>query len=265
MHPILYQMENGPLRLSTYGLMIAIAFIVGVSFLVRERKIEGKDPEVVLDLAYYLIIAAIIGSRIFYITINYKIYLNDPMAIIRSWEGGLVFYGGLIGCLIVGTWYIKKFKLNFFEIADTVIVAVPLGQVFGRLGCFFAGCCYGQHAPQIPWAITFSDPASLAPKNIPLHPTQLYASFGALMVFLILFGLKRFKHFEGQVFASYLLLYPINRVIQERFRGDFARKFLDIPGLPPIISTGDVVSFVLFVLGGYLYLRFRKRHLENLA
>jgi phosphatidylglycerol:prolipoprotein diacylglycerol transferase len=155
--------------------------------------------------------------------------------------------------------------MNFLSTMDTLIVAVPLAHAFGRLGCFFAGCCYGRHAPDLPWAITFSNPASLAPKNIPLHPTQIYACLGAIGVFLIIFAIKRFKKFDGQVLASYLMIYPINRIIEERFRGDLARKFVPIPGAPDVVSTGDLVSILLLIAGIAFFFYTRNRHFEKMT
>jgi len=255
MYPIL--LRWGDFRISTYGILIACAFIVAFSFVVRQGKKEGYDPNVILDLCYYMLIAAILGSRVFYIIVNLDFYLSHPLEIIMIWKGGLVFYGGLIGGLLITVWYIRKNKFNFFQMADFLIPAIPLGHAIGRLGCLFAGCCYGRHAADLPWAITFSNAESLAPKNIPLHPSQIYSSLAGLSLFLFLFLFRRVRKFQGQVFAVYFIIYPIVRVILERFRGDVTRKFLPVPGFPDMISTGDTVSFFLFAfgLGLYFFLR----------
>ena len=260
MYPVLLRI--GSFQISTYGVFIATGFIVAIFYLVRESKKKGHDPNLVLDLCYYILIAAIVGSRLFYIAINGDHYLAHPLDIFKIWQGGLVFYGGLIGSVLISIWFVRKHKLNFFSFGDHIIPAVPLGHMFGRLGCFFAGCCYGREAESLPWAVTFTHLESLAPKNIPLHPTQLYSSLSGLSIFFILLVLQRYKKFDGQVFASYFIIYPIFRIIIERFRGDYARKFLPLPGAPEAISTGDVVSFFIFLIGVFLwfYLRYKDAH-----
>ncbi|MBW2099219.1 MAG: prolipoprotein diacylglyceryl transferase, partial [Deltaproteobacteria bacterium] len=97
--------------------------------------------------------------------------------------------------------------------------SLALGHFFGRLGCFSAGCCYGK-LPDLPWAVTFTNPDSLAPLGVPLHPTQLYSAANNLIIFGFLLLFKRIKKFEGQLFWIYVLLYGITRSIIEIFRGD---------------------------------------------
>lgn len=257
MHPILFQ--YGIFRLSTYGLMVATAFMVGMYYISHVTKKEGENTTLALDLCYYILLAAIIGSRLFYIIVNIDAYIDDPLAIFKIWQGGLVFYGGLIGSLAVSIWFVHKHRLNFFRLGDMIMPAVPLGHVFGRLGCFFAGCCYGRPAPGLPWAITFHDSHSLAPRGIPLHPTQLYESVTEFCVFLFLAWFRRHKKFDGQVFTLYLLIYPILRSINETFRGDIERRFLPIPGAPTLISTGQFTSLIIFAVALWLYLYLRKR------
>ena len=260
MHPILFQF--GKFRISMYGVMVATAFIVSLTYLVRNSRKNDRDPNLILDLAYYVLIAGILGSRLFYVAVNYKYYLSNPLAILKIWEGGLVFYGALIGSFLTFLWYVHRHALDFWGLADFLVPAVPLGHVFGRLGCFFAGCCYGKPAPELPWAITFHDSASLAPKDIPLHPSQLYSSLGAFVIFVLLVFISRTKKFDGQVFISYLLLYPIARIVEEQFRGDFERKFLPLSWAPQLISTGILTSIIIFVIG-LILLGIRARNAPN--
>jgi len=145
MYPILFQF--GSFRLSTYGLMVAIAFIAAFTYVVKTAKREGEDPEAYLDLCYYVLLSSIVGARLFYVVLNWDYYQDQWLDIFKIWEGGLVFYGGFIAAVLMCLVYIHKHQLNFWKMGDIIIPSVPLGHIFGRLGCFFAGCCYGPPAP----------------------------------------------------------------------------------------------------------------------
>ena len=139
MHPILFKL--GPITIYTYGLFIALAFLASIYLAARSAKREGIDSQKIIDLSFYLMLAAIIGSRLLYVLLNFKYYLSAPGAIWQIWEGGLVFYGGLIAAAAVSFIYIRKKGLNLWQITDIFAPSLALGQAIGRWGCFFAGCC----------------------------------------------------------------------------------------------------------------------------
>jgi len=217
MHPILFHI--GPFALHSYGVFVAMAFLSAMGLALREAGRVGEDPEKILDLCFYVLVAAIAGSRILYVVVNWPTFEQDPVEIVRIWHGGLVFYGGFIGAFIAAWWYIRSKKLSFLKTADILAPSIAFGQFVGRIGCFCAGCCYGKPS-NLPWAVVFTDPESLAPRGIPLHPTQLYSSLNGLLIFALLVGLRRIKSFDGQLFWSYVLLYAVTRSIIEIFRGD---------------------------------------------
>ncbi len=119
---------------------------------------------------------------------------------------------------------LKIKHLPFLKTADAIAPGAALGHGIGRLGCFFAGCCYGRQC-ELPFAVQFSDPHSLAPLHVPLHPTQIYMVFANLVLFFILVFLQRRKRFHGMIFLSYIILYSVFRFIIEFFRGDFRGDF----------------------------------------
>ena len=137
MYPIL--LKIGEFTLHTYGLLLAVAFFLAVLVALREAKRVGLDPNIMMDLAFYALLAALIGSRVFYVLTNWEEFRDNPVDIIRFWRGGLVFYGGLIFAFLTGLWYVRKHHLNFPQLADIMAPAIPLGQAIGRLGCFSAG------------------------------------------------------------------------------------------------------------------------------
>jgi phosphatidylglycerol:prolipoprotein diacylglycerol transferase len=137
MYPIL--LKIGEFTLHTYGFLLAAAFLLAVLVALREAKRLGVDPNLMMDLAFYTLLAALIGSRFFYVLTSWEEFRDNPVDIVRFWRGGLVFYGGLIFAFLVGLWYVRKHRLNFLRLADIVAPAIPLGQAIGRLGCFSAG------------------------------------------------------------------------------------------------------------------------------
>jgi len=209
----------GTFTIHTYGVFIALGALAGILLIAHDAKKENYDQQQILDLAFYLLIAAIIGSRIFYILLNTHYYWQHPVEIVMIWRGGLVFYGGFLFAFATCFVYLRRRRLPFLKTCDLLAPGLALGEVFGRIGCFFAGCCYGKTAA-IPWSVVFTHPHSLAKIGIPLHPTQLYASLKALIVFIILIAFRRHKRGDGQIIWLYTFLYAIGRLIIEPFRGD---------------------------------------------
>ena len=218
MHPVLIKI--GPLTLHTYGLFVAGAILAALWMGSRLAKAREIPPEKVMDLTFYAVLAGLAGARLFYVLLNPSLFRGDWLGILRVWEGGLVFYGGFIGALAAVLVYIRRHRLAGGTIFDILAVAAPLGHAIGRIGCFFAGCCHGKVC-DLPWAVTFTDPMTLArPVGVPLHPTQLYEAFANLLIFALLFTLYHRKKFAGRLFLVYVMVYGIARAIIEIFRGD---------------------------------------------
>jgi phosphatidylglycerol:prolipoprotein diacylglycerol transferase len=147
------------LPLHTYGLMIALGFVsaVGVASALAEREWLGEEGlrkrAQIMDLAFYVLIGGIGGSKILFLLVNWQdtaAHLGDvfshPAALLASLGGGFVFYGGLLGAMGMSFWYARKHEIDFLRLSDVCIPTVSLGQCFGRLGCFSAGCCWGDVA-----------------------------------------------------------------------------------------------------------------------
>jgi phosphatidylglycerol:prolipoprotein diacylglycerol transferase len=264
------------LPLHTYGLMIATGFIVGIGLAQREGKRRGQDPEAIADLCFWILVAALVGSRVYFILVNWRDYFEagtflaqTPFGriprVLAFWEGGLVFYGGFIGAALTAWFYMRRHGMNFLAHADTLIPSVAIGHFFGRLGCFAAGCCWGDVARlRLPWLASFPpeslafqtfatrpDPAAFLAADhahtLPLHPTQLYESFGELGLFLLLvLAIRPRKAFHGQVLASWLMLYAVLRSVVESFRGDLER------GMVLGIGVGTWTSLLIFAVGAVL-------------
>ncbi len=252
MFPVIF--EAGKFAVYTYGFFVAVGVLAAVLFARFEAKRVGVDPNRTADLCFYLVIAAILGSRLFFVAANLDYFLREPLEIFKIWSGGLVFYGGFIAAFITALALIRAFKLPLGKIADIAAMAIPLGHFFGRLGCFSAGCCYGEKC-DLPWAVTFEHPESLAPLNTPLHPTQLYSAAANLAIFLLLFAFRGKKRFDGQLFLFYLLLYGILRSVIEIFRGDDRGAYI-----MGVFSVSQVIGLsVAFFSVVILFIAGRKR------
>jgi phosphatidylglycerol:prolipoprotein diacylglycerol transferase len=218
MHPILIKI--GPITIYTYGFFIASAFLLALGWASFEAKKRRLDHKIVSDLGFYLIISSVIGARLAYVLMNLHYFVAYPFESIMIWKGGLVFSGGAILGVITAVFYLKSKGESVWQWADVFAPAISLGQFVGRFGCLMAGCCYGRYC-SMPWAITFKDPNSLAPLNIPLHPTQIYHSLAGLVSFFILCLCKSKVKGSGSLFGLFLMLYGMFRFVIEFFRGDF--------------------------------------------
>jgi len=248
MYPTL--LHFGKITIFTYGFFLALGFLAGIFLAKTEAKRVGEDPDKILDLAFYILIAAIVGSRIFYVATNPKLYMAAPLEIFKIWNGGLVFYGGFIAALITGLVYLHRKDMPVWKTTDIIAPSLALGQTLGRLGCFFAGCCYGKVC-ELPWAVTFTHPDTLAPIGQPVHPTQLYSAATNLTIFILLYAFRRKKKFDGQLFWTYVFLYGITRSIIEMFRGDF-RGDLIFNTLSISQATGILMGVLAIIMFFYL-------------
>lgn len=210
----------GPFTLHTYGLLVAIGFLVAILVTVKiGKKTEGIPPQRIMDMGFVIILSAIVGSRLMYVLMNFPYYRKYPLDIFKIWEGGLVFSGGIIAVLLTILWYVRRQGLSFWEVCDLWAPGVAIGQAIGRIGCLMAGCCYGRPT-SLKWGVVFTDPHSLAPRNVALHPTQIYSSISGSIIFIVLILLYAKKKFAGQVFLWFLILHSTARLAIERFRGD---------------------------------------------
>ncbi len=268
--------------LHTYGLALAAGFVVAIALAQREARRVGQDPERIGDLAFWVLVAALVGSRVYFIAVNWRDYFGAGTWLVATrfgriprvvafWEGGLVFYGGFIGAAATAFIYLRRHGMRFLPYADTAIPSVAIGHFFGRLGCFAAGCCWGEVSQaHLPWLTRFP-PGSLAYQSfaarpavarflepnrlttLPLHPTQVYEAVGELAIFTLLVALLRpRKRFEGQILATWLVLYAVLRTVVELFRGDVER------GVYAGVGVGQWTSIFIFALGVAVWIAGRR-------
>jgi phosphatidylglycerol:prolipoprotein diacylglycerol transferase len=242
----------GDTGIPSYWALLMIGFMAAIWLAWREARRDGLDPNRLLDLALVVLLVGVIGARLMHVLAEddplkpgspiLAYYLDHPADIFQLWNG-LAFYGGLLLAIPVGIGFARWRKLPVGKVADIVGLCIPLGLVFGRLGCFLAGCCHGTETA-LPWGVRFEDPFSLArPLGVPLHPTQLYESLFCLLLFVLLFVQKRrWRRFDGQVLLSFLALYASGRFLLEFLRNDNRGMVFD-----GLLSSSQLVSLPLLL------------------
>jgi len=214
MYRILFHIGSFPIY--SYGVMIALAFVTGILFAMREAKRYEEDPERILDISLYIIIGALIGGRLGYVIFHLDYYTKSPLEIFYFRQGGLSFLGAFILAYILSLWYVKRSKLSFWKYTDIIAPSIALGLGIGRIGCFLNGCCFGVVSEK--YGIKF--PAlNMPPVYLQqLKDTQLCSSLYGFLIFIILIWIKKYKKYDGFIFLIFLILYSISRFIIEFFR-----------------------------------------------
>ena len=240
MYPELFSI--GPITVYSYGVLLAISYLLGLWLAMRRAKQWGLDPNRVLDLGIYIIIAALVGAKLLLLVVDFEQFSRSTADFLSLARSGGVFYGGLILAIAVAFWYVGRHRMPLWTTCDVFAPGIALGHVTGRLGCLAAGCCYGRPTDQ-PWAITFTNPLAAAnvgtPLGIPLHPTQVYEAGAELLILAFLLATeRRGRVFAGRTFWAYLLLYAVSRFVIEFYRGDPRGEILGL-------STSQFISVLL--------------------
>ena len=245
MHKLAFQL--GPIRVHWYGVLLALGFLAGLWTASRRARLTGLAPEKVLDLGPWLIIGALLGARTVYVLSYWEeSFAGKPIwNIFKIHEGGLVFYGGLIGATLAAIIYLISRKLPLWQYGDALAPSIALGSFFGRLGCLMNGCCFGR-ACDLPWAIQFPQGHPSYPATV--HPTQIYDALLNLGLYGLLAWLYRRKRFDGQIFALFLVGYALLRSVVEWFRGDYSHYYWG-----GNFTQAHVISLAILAAGIILY------------
>jgi phosphatidylglycerol:prolipoprotein diacylglycerol transferase len=264
MYPEIFRIGNFPIN--TYGVLLALAFLSALLIAARLAARDGLPRERVYDLGLWMLLAAIVGSKVLMLFTEPE-YREDPSRLISLdfLRSGGVFYGGFIAAVVAGYFLIRRYKLPWWKTADAFAPGVALGNAIGRQGCFAAGCCWGKPT-SLPWGVEFTEAGNKVtgvPLGVHLHPTQLYESFGALLIFLFLIWLHRRKRFSGQVILFYAVLYGVMRFTIEFFRDDPRGDILGLTTLTGL-STSQMLSIIVGISGLiFLILRWRRAASEK--
>lgn len=268
MNPILFSI--GKIKITYYGLMYAISFILGIELGKRYGKQKGISPDTIENYAFAAMLSGLIGGRLYYVLFNLDYYINYPADIIAVWKGGMAIHGGILGGIIGTCIYGFIKKTNPLLLADIAAPSLLLGQAIGRIGNFMNGEIYGvptftpfkviftlkpkfyewysyylslpfsekmNFKEKVPWGIVFpeSSPAGSEFPNMALHPAMFYELILNLIGFLFIwFFLKNKKYANGTIACSYIIIYSIIRIFVSFFRAEDLM-FFDIRA-PHLIS-----------------------------
>ncbi len=309
MYPILGEWSLGvPIR--SYGVFAAIGLAIGLIIVFRAGAREEFNRRRLLDLVLWVLVSSLVFAKLSTYLVDWRVFfVDDPWTfvdlfggprrvprVLVMWEGGLVYYGGLLGGALAAVIFLRGKagqsgrKMSTARVADVIFPALSLGHVWGRLGCFMAGCCFGKagggslgvafgpdsqaykhHASQSllppPFGATYN-----------LHPVQLYSAAAELVISgALIFVLWPRRRAPGQIGLTYLTCYSALRLILELFRGDRGRGFLGDPvamvglnrmigvdgGSPSILSVSQCIALLVLLISGWLWLLWVYRRKET--
>jgi phosphatidylglycerol:prolipoprotein diacylglycerol transferase len=203
----------GPLHITSYGLMLAIAFLAGTALALRESSRRGLDEDRMLTLILVSLVAGILGARALFVIEHIRDFRGTYLSVLALWQGGLTLYGGIVGGTLVGVIAARRMGLPVWSASDALTPSLALGTVFGRVGCFLNGCCYG-HPTKLPWGVVFPPDsfASLEFGPVPVHPAQLYFAAMGLVLFLAAWALRRRLRVPGTLFWGFVAVFALIRI-----------------------------------------------------
>lgn len=222
----------GPFTVFSYGLMLALAFIISSALASQEAKRQGFNPDTIFNLLFLSVISGVLGARIFYVAENLKYYSNNLLEMFMLQRGGLSWFGGLILGLFSSIVYLKSKRLDIYKTIDLVVPFIALAQAIGRIGCLLNGCCYGKVSQ---FGIYFPVADAI------LIPTQIYSSLLLIIIYVFLRFMQERPHRTGEILFAYLLLYSAKRFFIEFWRAD-----------NPVIFRGltlfQIISVIIFFI-----------------
>jgi len=236
----------------TYGVLVAMGFLVALFITVRLAKSAGLAPDLIANLGIYCGIAGLLGGKLAMFLFDWRTYWNHPDQIFtrETLQAAGVYQGGLVLALIVAAWYMHHHRLPWLETLDVFAPGVALGHGIGRLGCLAAGCCWGVPT-KLPWGIVFRNPQANemtgVPLGVPLHPTQVYEALAEAAIFGFLLWRIRRPHPAGEIMGLYLVLYSVARFLIE-----FVREHEQATQLG--LSLTQWIAIGTFLLGIWLLL-----------
>jgi len=233
----------GGFSIYLFGVTVAIGIAAGYYISSKEVKRKGLEEERVSEFLIYSIIVGIIGGRLGYVFIyNPSYYLRNPFEILKIHDGGMSIHGSLLAGILFAIWYVKKYSLDFWKIADATAPGLAIGQAIGRIGCDVFG--YPMARPW-PWGVLINGQL--------LHPAQVYEFLLDYIMFLVLWRYKDRIKYNGQLFIIYLIFFNINRAIVEFFREN--------PMVFPPFSVAHLMSAFFIILALLLFKHIKKHNI----
>ena len=239
------KIDLGPISIQVWGLFVVLAFCFALFIAYHEAKRLKISSRHIFNLGAYSLLGALVGARLFYVAVHWNFYYRNFLDIFKIWQGGLILYGGAIFAFLIDLMYIRKHKLNFWQIADLAAPAVAFGLFVGRIGCFAIHDHLGKVMDRPwPWGINYFGEIR--------HETALYSALNGLLMFLGMWMIRKRIKKEGVLFLIFLVWYSVARFIIDAFR-DFDIRVWGLTG-------SQYISIILFLVAAYLLLfRFKRK------
>lgn len=221
MHRVLFEWAN--LTVYSYGVLVAAGVLLASALIMKRSEEISASPGDILDLIMGVVLAGLIGGRVFFIVFNWEKVGSDPLSWLMIWRGGLAVQGSLFFGLIAGWLIARRKRMHPLRTADLFAPYLALAQSLGRIGCFLNGCCYGRQVAGNCFGVYFPGDA------VARIPIQLFYSAGLLAIFIMLRVLQS-KAPPGRVIGFYFLMYSALRFLLDGFRGDILPAFAGLLG-----------------------------------
>jgi phosphatidylglycerol---prolipoprotein diacylglyceryl transferase len=249
----------GLLRITSYGLLLAVAFLVGTWLTLRDARRLRLDEDRVVTLVLVVLVAGVLGARALYVLEHIGEFRGRYLSVLSLWQGGLTLYGGIAGGIVAGLLAAHRLRLPRWITADALAPSIALGTMFGRIGCFLNGCCYGRPTGG-PWGVVFPPDsfAGLAYGTQPLHPAQLYFSAAGLAVFALAWGLRRRPLVPGTLFWGVIALLALVRIPLDLTRA-YEESAIVVAAGPVVVTESQITSVVIVLFSLLMVLRLRRQ------
>ena len=203
----------GIIHIRWYGVMLALAFLVGTAIALREARRLRLDEDRLITVILVTLVAAVLGARALYVVEHVDEFRQEWGGVLALWQGGLTLYGGIVAGTVAGLLTARQIGLPMWVVADALTPSLALGTAFGRVGCFMNGCCYGRPT-HLPWGVVFPPDsfAGLEFGTTPVHPSQLYAALVGLVLFGVAWALRRRLAPPGTLFWGFIVLFALIRI-----------------------------------------------------
>jgi len=248
----------GPIHVRSYGLMLAIAFLVGTWIALREAKRLQLDEDRLVTVILVALVAGVLGARAMYVIEHVEQFRREWGSVLALWQGGLTLYGGVVAGAAAALFTARRLALPMWAVADAMTPSLALGMLFGRVGCFLNGCCYG-HPTSMPWGVVFPPDsfAGLEFGTAPVHPSQLYFAAAGLVLFALLWAVRTRIRTHGVLFWTFIALFAITRIPLDLTRAyePTAQLFL-VGGWP--VTESQVMSLTMMLFAALMIVRLRR-------
>ena len=248
MYPVLFKI--GEFTVYTYGAMVFLGVLLGYFVALRQARREGIANKDFSDIFFWTVIFAFSGARFLFLIVEFDRFLQNPLGMLLS-RSGFVFYGAIIAGIAAVYLLTSKRKSDRLKVFDSFALAIPLGHVFGRIGCFCYGCCYGRPTDS-PFGILFPPGCPAGSLGVKVIPTQLISALALFLIFVVLKIIASRKKFDGQLTVFYFIIYGLFRFIIEIYRGDPR-------GTIMYLSTSQVISVIMVLIGGILLFKLTRK------